>query len=349
MLLQVFLQGCAEMPKQWDTQGYTVKRGDTLYSIAWRYEKDYRQIAQYNDIESPYAIYPGQRLRMQAADKDGTTTEDVRPQVLTEATTGAAIVIEDSSSTNSAAIELSSRQSTDRPLADNQSLPVIKPKPKPTHTSVRKNETLYAIAKREGYSHHQLARWNHLRSPYLLKPGQKLRLSPPASSLGQAIPDKATGQVGGESVVVSTQAVSRPLPDSASPPVVVKALPLKIDRWHWPVKGRVVQTYRVNDTARKGIHISGKFGQPVKAAAGGTVVYSGNGLINYGNLVIIKHSHSFLSAYAYNQSLLVKEGDSVKRGQAIAKMGKLDAKARLHFEIRRNGKPVNPLHYLPKS
>jgi len=358
MLLQALLQGCAEMPNQWDTQGYTVKRGDTLYSIAWRYEKDYRQIAQYNDIESPYAIYPGQRIRMQAADKDGTTTEDVRPQVLTEVSTGAAIVIEDSSSTNSAAIESTSkpstsRPSTDRPSADNQSLPVTKPKPKLTHTSVRKNETLYAIAKREGYSHHQLARWNHLRSPYLLKPGQKLRLSPPASSLGQAIPDKTAGQVGGqgggESAVVSTQAVTRPVADSVSWPVAVKALPLKIDRWHWPIKGRVVQTYRANDTARKGIHISGKFGQPVKAAARGTVVYSGNGLINYGNLVIIKHSHSFLSAYAYNQSLLVKEGDSVKRGQAIAKMGKLDAKPRLHFEIRRNGKPVNPLHYLPKS
>ena len=110
----------------------------------------------------------------------------------------------------------------------------------------------------------------------------------------------------------------------------------------------MVQTYKANDTARKGIGITGKAGQSVKAAAAGSVVYSGNGLINYGNLVIIKHSHSFLSAYAYNQTLLVKEGDSVNRGQAIAKLGKIDSKPRLHFEIRRNGKPVNPLHYLPK-
>jgi len=346
MLLQVLLLGCAEIPKQWDTQGYTVKRGDTLYSIAWRYEKDYRQIAQYNNIKPPYAIYPGQRLRMQAADKDGTITEEARPQVLTEVTTGAAIVIEDSSDAGSMDNQLASRQSMG-------SQPSTVTKPKPAHTLVRKNETLYAIAKREGYSHHQLARWNHLRSPYILKPGQKLRLSPPANSLGKAIADKT----GGQGTVVSTQAVSkpatgsvsRPVPDSVSRPTVVKALPSRIDRWHWPVQGRVVLTFRSNDTARKGIRISGKPGQPVKAAAGGMVVYSGNGLINYGNLVIIKHSHSFLSAYAYNQSLLVKEGDSVKRGQAIAKMGKLDAKPRLHFEIRRNGKPVNPLNYLPKS
>jgi len=352
MLPVMLLLGCAEMSKQWDTQGYTVKPGDTLYSIAWRYEKDYRQIAQYNNIQSPYAIYPGQRLRMHAADKDGTATESARPQVLTEVTTGAAIVIEDSSGTDSAHEQSGSGQLADDQSTTSQSSTA--PKPKPTHTRVRKNETLYAIAKREGYSHHQLARWNQLRSPYLLKPGQKLRLSPPANSLGKPIPDKTHGQQG---AVASTQAVSKPVTGavsrpqsgSASRPGTIKALPLKVDRWHWPVQGRVVLTYRSNDTARKGIHISGKPGQAVKAAAGGTVVYSGNGLINYGNLVIIKHSHAFLSAYAYNQALLVKEGDSVKRGQTIAKMGQLNAKPRLHFEIRRNGKPVNPLIYLPKS
>jgi len=323
------LAACAEAPKKWDSQGYTVKRGDTLYSIAWRYEKDFRQVAQINNIKPPYAIYPGQRLRMQAVDKDGSVVEESRPQVLTDISSGQAVVIEEA-----------------------VSIAPVKPVKKPDVTTVQKNETLYAIARREGYSHHQLARWNHLRSPYVLKPGQKLRLTPPATSLGQS--HSATSKV-----VVATQPVIKPItrplvhePVKAKPLVAsstVKALPVKVDRWHWPVKGRVVQTYKANDTARKGIGIAGKLGQPVKAAAGGTVVYSGNGLINYGNLIIIKHSHSFLSAYAYNQSLLVKEGDSVKRGQAIAKMGKLEAKPQLHFEIRRNGKPVNPLYYLPKS
>jgi len=326
------LGACTEVTKTWDPQSYTVKRGDTLYSIAWRYEKDFRQVAQINNITPPYAIYPGQRLRMQAVNKDGSVVEESRPQVLTDISTGRVVIVEEA-----------------------VSIATVKTLPKPGFTTVQKNETLYAIARREGYSHHQLARWNHLRSPYSIKPGQKLRLSPPASSLGgthsSTAPSKTT--VSTKPVV---KPVTRPLklpPIKATPLVAVtrptKALPVKVERWHWPVKGRVIQTYKANDTARKGIGIAGKLGQSVKAAAAGTVVYSGNGLINYGNLIIIKHSHSFLSAYAYNQSLLVKEGDSVKRGQTIAKMGKLEAKVQLHFEIRRNGKPVNPLYYLPKS
>ncbi len=318
------------MPRQWDTQGYTVKRGDTLYSIAWRYEKDYRQLAQINNITAPYAIYPGQRLRMQPSDKDGSALEESRPQVLTEKVTGRTVVV-------------------DEP----QEKTAVKTSPKATHVKVQKNETLYAIARREGYSHHQLARWNHLRSPYVLKPGQRLRLNPPLNSLG----DRSSNPQSAKASVSQAAPVTKPLvrqavvskPLAAAPSVAKVALPVKVDSWHWPVKGRVVQTYKANDTGRKGIGIAGKPGQSVKAAASGTVVYSGNGLINYGNLIIIKHSHSFLSAYAYNQSLLVSEGDSVKRGQAIAKMGKRDARAQLHFEIRRNGKPVNPLYYLPKS
>jgi lipoprotein NlpD len=325
------LTACGEVPKHWDPQGYTVKRGDTLYSIAWRYEKDYRQVAQLNNIQSPYAIYPGQRLRMQAADKDGTTLEESRPQVLTQSSTGKANVIEQTQP----AAALVIRQ-------------------KPTHATVQKNDTLYSIARREGYSHHQLARWNHLRAPYVLRPGEKLRLSPTTRSLGESgqSADHLTKE---PEKVIADNVVTKPLAQTHIKSTLlttiasVKPLPIKIDRWHWPVKGQVIQTYRANDTSRKGIGIRGKPGQAVKAAAAGTVVYSGNGLINYGNLVIIKHSHSFLSAYAYNQLLLVKEGDSVKRGQSIAQMGKVDQKPQLHFEIRRNGKPVNPLNYLPKK
>jgi len=323
IVLITLVSACSEVPKRWDTQGYTVKPGDTLYAIAWRYEKDYRQIAEYNNIPSPYAIYPGQRLRMQPSDRDGTTTDKDRPQVLTEPSTGEAIVVESPENVPATPLE------------------VIKSKP--LHAKVHKNDTLYSIAQREGYSHHQLARWNHLRSPYVLKPGQKLRLSPPPSSLGNA------------SIASAKPPVVAPLVANnikVTPLVVTnnrQTLPVKVDRWHWPAKGRVIKTYKSNEPSRKGIGIRGKLGQSVKAAAAGTVVYSGNGLINYGNLIIIKHSHSFLSAYAYNQSLLVKEGDTVKRGQSIAKMGKLESKPQLHFEIRRNGKPVNPLNYLPKS
>ncbi len=316
------LSACGEVPKRWDPQAYTVKRGDTLYSIAWRYEKDFRKVAEWNNISSPYAIYPGQRLVMQAADKNGTVTDGARPQILIESDTGRTLVIE--------------APITGKPAADTAAQ-------KKSHIIVQQYDTLYAISRREGYSHHQLARWNHLKSPYILKPGQKLRLSPPPNSLG-----------GSATAEITTRPLTKPLAHysvKATPlaPTATKELPARIDRWRWPVNGRVVQTFKASDTSRKGIGIAGKQGQLVKAAAGGTVVYSGNGLINYGNLIIIKHSYSFLSAYAYNQSLLVKEGESVKQGQLIAKMGSLDSKPQLHFEIRRNGKPVNPLHFLPKK
>jgi len=330
LLLMAMLASCGEVPKRWDPNGYSVKKGDTLYSIAWRYEKDFRQIAEWNNIQSPYAIYPGQRLVMQGVSKDGTLTAEERPQVLVESKTGKVV--------------------TDSAVLVEQVKPV---RQKPTEIKVSKDDTLYSIARREGYSHHQLARWNRLKSPYLLKPGQSLRLRPPASSLGQ-INTTNPGTQPSVSPLANHVIKSVPLKAAVKPakkPVSRNvSLPTRVDKWRWPVKGRVVKTYKAGDTSRKGIGIRGKKDASVKAAAGGTVVYSGNGLINYGNLIIIKHSHSFLSAYAYNNSLLVKEGDSVKPGQAIAKMGVIDSgKAQLHFEIRRNGKPVNPLNYLPKT
>ena len=316
------LTGCAGLSKSWNTQSYTVSKGDTLYSIAWKYEKDFRQIAEWNNIPPPYGIYPGQRLIMQPVTKDGTLSRDERPQVLVDSVTGESI--------------------GDAPAKSSQPPGVVeKSKRRPKNVTVQKNDTLYAIARREGFTHHQIARWNHLRSPYALKPGQKLRLTPPQySSKNIAKPTKSAVIV---RPLVANKIIAKPI-------VQKTKLPNRVDKWRWPSKGRVIKTFKSNDTARKGIGIRGRLGQPVKAAAAGKVVYSGNGLINYGNLIIIKHSHSFLSAYAHNKKLLVKEGDSVKPGQSIAKMGSPDSgKAQLHFEIRRNGKPVNPLHYLPKS
>lgn len=327
LFLVLGVSACGDVQKRWDPLGYTVRKGDTLYSIAWRYEKDYREIAQWNNIQHPFAIYPGQRLMMQPVNQDGTVPVEERP----------ALVEPDSQ--QQAAIEPVVSQA---PLSVN--------KPKPSHVTVKKNDTLYSIARSEGFTHHQLARWNHLKPPYLLSPGQKLRLSPTLNAMGQTAQQPAVVTV---TPPVQKSVVSAPLVQAKTARVVSQSnneLPTRVSKWHWPVKGRVVKTYKSNDTSRKGIGISGKSGQSINAAAGGTVVYSGNGLINYGNLVIIKHSHSFLSAYAHNKSLLVKEGDSVKLGQAIAKIGKNEAgKPLLHFEIRRNGKPVNPLNYLPKT
>lgn len=332
-LLIIMLSACGGVPKRWDPQAYSVKKGDTLYSIAWRYEKDFRHIASWNGIHPPYAIFPGQRLIMQPVNQDGTVLVEERPQVLTDANTQQLVVVSE----------------TEAPA---KSEPI---KIKRSFVQVQKNDTLYSIARREGFTHHQIARWNHLKSPYLLKPGQKLRLSPSINAMGQSAQQNTQAVV---IPLVQNIVKVKPLVSTVNKTTAQTAvksgsnnvLPTTVNKWHWPVKGRVVKTYKANKTSRKGIGISGKSGQSITAAAGGSVVYSGNGLINYGNLIIIKHSHSFLSAYAHNKSLLVKEGDFVKSGQAIAKIGQNKAgKSQLHFEIRRNGKPVNPLNYLPKT
>jgi lipoprotein NlpD len=118
--------------------------------------------------------------------------------------------------------------------------------------------------------------------------------------------------------------------------------------WRWPSEGKVIAAYVSGEPTRQGIDIGGKAGDPVRAAADGEVVYSGNGLIGYGELIIVKHNANFLSAYGHNRSRLVKEGEKVKAGQAIAEMGaSAGSRDELHFEIRKNGKPVNPLEYLP--
>jgi lipoprotein NlpD len=122
----------------------------------------------------------------------------------------------------------------------------------------------------------------------------------------------------------------------------------KVLRWSWPVDGALLKRFSLKQLDRHGIDIAGKIGQPVRAAEGGKVVYSGNGLSGYGNLVIIKHNDLFLSAYAHNRRLKAKEGQIVRRGEVIGFLGQgRDGVARLHFQIRKNGKPVDPLKYLP--
>ncbi|EGG99449.1 Lipoprotein NlpD [gamma proteobacterium IMCC2047] len=204
---------------------------------------------------------------------------------------------------------------------------------KGVHT-VRRGETLYAIAWRYGRDYRELARANGIRWPYTIYLGQRISLyksAPPASA-----PSKTT-QVAKK----PQQRVVQPKP--APQPVVTKG-PIS---WRWPVKGAIVG--RFNGVSNKGIDIKGKAGQTVRAAADGVVVYAGSGLIGYGNLVIIKHSQTFLSAYAHNKKVLVAEKNKVKAGQKIAEIGSSGASEnKLHFEIRKNGKPVNPLWYLPK-
>lgn len=204
-----------------------------------------------------------------------------------------------------------------------------------TYHTVQKGETLYSIAWQYGHDYRTVARWNDLPRSYTIYPGQKLRVRPPTS----AEPSTSTaGTTSTRSSRRPSKTQNRVTATSASP------------QWRWPTNGKVISTFKAGDPTRQGIDISGKRGQPVIAAAGGRVVYSGNGLRGYGNLVIIQHNETYFSAYAHNQRVLVKENERVKSGQRIADMGNSGTdRVMLHFEIRRNGRPSNPLQYLPKK
>jgi lipoprotein NlpD len=202
--------------------------------------------------------------------------------------------------------------------------------------TVRRGQTLYRIATDNGISALDLAMWNNVPPPYTIYPGQRLRLYPGAA--------RATPSSGAARRPVAT--AIRP----ATPPPVAIAVPVQSNfAWRWPADGQLVGRYAPGEPTQQGIDIAGNAGAPVRAAADGVVVYSGSGLVGYGELVIVKHNDQWLSAYGHNRSRIVNEGQVVKAGQQIAEMGHSGAaRDMLHFEIRYNGKPVDPLVYLPK-
>jgi len=204
---------------------------------------------------------------------------------------------------------------------------------RPASYKVQSGDTLYSIAWRFGLDFRSLTRWNRLSNPHLIKTGQALRLYAPPAHRSHSVGAEKTGRPTNKLSSIK----QLPTAKLASQPI----------KWFWPAGGSVKAASSVSGT--KGIEISGERGEPVKSAADGTVVYSGSGLRGYGALIIVKHNEDFLSAYAHNDKLLVAEGVIVESGQQIATMGDSDAKrVMLHFEIRRNGRAVEPLNYLPK-
>ncbi|MDP2004370.1 MAG: peptidoglycan DD-metalloendopeptidase family protein [Rubrivivax sp.] len=223
---------------------------------------------------------------------------------------------------------------------------------KPGYYTVRPGDTLFRVGLEKGQNWRDLARWNGVENPGSLEVGRVLRVVPPAGEVAASPqPVAAAGRI-----------ENRPL-DGAAPPAPVasaavspsaasaSALPRDADpegepNWVWPAAGPVATPF--DDTKSKGLAITGAAGDPVYAAAEGRVVYAGAGLRGYGNLIIVKHNATYLTAYAHNQTLLVKEDQVVRRGQKIAEMGSSDAdRVQLHFEIRRQGKPVDPARLLP--
>ena len=332
VLVVAVLISCAPV-REWNPLDYSVRTGDTLYSIAWRYELDFQDIARWNNITAPYAIYPGQRLTLSVDNASGSSGHPIE------------------------LVDPGIDQSTTEPvIAATLETPAPETMARAESVVVQKGDTLYSIAQKNSLSHSQVARWNALHPPYSLSLGQTLRLTPPENRTAQT-PANAAASAAASAAEKSSRVTTGLKPPAPSQPVVNKAVvdPGRVTRipamggWHWPVKGSLIKTFKANDTSRKGIGIAGKSGQTISAAAGGKVVYSGNGLISYGNLIIIKHDDNFLSAYAHNEALLVMEGDDVKSDQPIARMGEENGRAQLHFEIRKNGKPVNPLQYLPQG
>ena len=243
---------------------------------------------------------------------------------------------------------------------------------KPGYYSVRRGDTLYSIAWQNGLNFRQLAEMNAIRSPYTIYVGQSLRIAPtdsisptslqvPTPGSVTSPPPRPVASVASKSGVIPSSGqktksgptrVTTPIPTAeqvpAQEPETEPALPVVVSHWVWPAKGPLLRGYTPEANGKKGIDIGGKAGQPIVSAADGKVVYSGSGLVGYGRLIIIKHNDSLLSAYGHNSELLVAEGDYVKAGQVIAKMGSSGTSStRLYFEIRQDGKPVNPLRYLP--
>jgi lipoprotein NlpD len=236
--------------------------------------------------------------------------------------------------------------------------------------TVQRGDTLYGLAFRHGLDYRQVASWNGIAAPYTIYPGQQIRLSPRQQAGARPAPVVATAP--------RTTAPARPMPSSTAPtgstrprsppPVAAPSRPMTppvtatpappvtsptptsaaAPRWQWPTSGQVVGRFVPGDPTRQGISIVGSAGQPVNSASDGVVVYSGSGLIGYGELVIVKHNDEFLSAYGHNRKRLVAEGEQVRAGQQIAEMGRSGAaRDMLHFEIRLNGKPVDPAAHLP--
>jgi lipoprotein NlpD len=242
--------------------------------------------------------------------------------------------------------------------ASGKPLPGIENYGKPGYYTVRPGDTIRRIGNETGQSWQNIVRWNNLENPDLIEVGQVLRVIPPvgpasgATSLATApapVEGVVTKPVAPPSAVVPTApasaAVGKP-PVTASPSAPAANSADEDLGWIWPAHGTLIAGF--DDAKNKGFDIGGKAGDAVLAAADGRVVYAGAGLRGYGNLIILKHNNTYLTAYAHNQTLLVKEDQSVRKGQKIAEMGNSDAdRVKLHFEIRRQGKPVDPARYLP--
>lgn len=292
----------------------TVREGDTLYAIAFRRGLDFLDIAAWNGIKPPYTIFPGQRLRLGPANETATaaaaTATRTRPAVAAAEAPGAETAATTGAATTGAAAGTKANDGV----------------PTPAQRFVPLTSSL------EAGSADQVSPVETTKpAPAQPQPAQSQQ--PPQLSAVAPPPASAPGAAG-----ASVKAGTKPVPPLSEPPVAGA----DAKSWLWPTSGKLVAPFGVE--GRKGVVIGGSEGQAVKAARAGEVVYAGGGLLGYGQLVIVKHDETYLSAYGNNSRLLVKEGARVKAGDAIAEMGSSgDGRTGLHFELRKHGRPVDPL------
>lgn len=292
---------------------YRVVKGDTLYSIAFKRGLDYRDVAQWNGIAAPqYRILVGQEIRFSPPGMQ-TAPADVHPSTVSASHTATAQTPAPASSPALAAPA------------------VAAPKNTSMFEDVPNEPAASASVQTESAAPQASA-----STP---KPSQPIAVAAPPAAPIVAAASPPT-------VLPATRTAAEPPPPK--PANESAASNVGGIAWRWPNAGKLIGTYVAGDQTKQGVDIAGSAGDPVQAAADGEVVYSGNGLLGYGELIIVKHNASFLSAYGHNRKRLVTEGDKVRAGQQIAEMGSsASSRDELHFEIRKNGKPVNPLDFLP--
>lgn len=304
---------------------YRVKEGDTLYGIAWQHNLDYREVAAINNIEPPYRIHPGQTIAL----REGAETSSASASASSD--TGSSGAVARGLAPDAAA------------SSDDQQMDWLLP----DESAIERNQRLSAEREADDAAEEDMAE---------AAPEAPREEVVAAETAPEPEPDSEPRQA------EQAQAETAPAPetDDADEQTAAASDDTSSDRdgrtytpaetidWQWPSDGKVVGEYGQGDSITAGIDIAGEKGQPVRAAGPGIVVYAGSGVRGYGNLILLKHNDQFLSAYAHNDSLNVSENDVVEAGEVIATMGDSDAEdVRLHFEVRREGQPQDPLEFLP--
>jgi len=332
LLLSVLLGACSApyqapvdeaggTPRFLDTgRTHRVNGGETLYAVAWMYDLDFAALARANNLREPYTISPGQVL---SVDLRGVPVSQQVAAAPNQAVTTPVVVSSglQRSTLPSAPLQRQSLPPSEDPTSQNTPANVISREPLPAPTAVLPPVAPSVVA--------PATTTQPAASPPALATTPAPALTPPAAAMPP----------------VSAPVDERPtelarMPEPAAPNAEIS--------WDWPSRGNIIGRFTDSGMDNKGLDLSGNRGDPVLAAAAGEVVYAGSGLLRYGDLVILKHNERFLSAYAHNSAILVKEGERVTRGQKIAEIGSSGIdRNMLHFEIRLDGKPVDPLGYLP--